>query len=313
MHHAGPHGGRGPGRLDRVGQAFEAVAAHDQHVFDASVAQLSEHPQPVLGALAVAVADPDAQHMLAAVEIDAHSEIGGPVGDVAVADLDVQRVDEDDRIDSIEGPAAPRLELVEHPVGDTADQVTGHLHAVDLAQMGRHVAHGHAPGVQGDDLVVEPFQARRALGHDPRLKGAVAVPGSVHVHSADVGVHPLGRGAVARVARPRPRRVALLIAQMISQLLRERPLEHRLGELGQKPVRAEQFGALGADAFHHRLQRLVRHQRRRVRRRPRRQPLSIILSHCGPSCRLGIHHRHDTLRPPPYTEDLTLPPLSRRI
>ena len=58
VHHAGPHGGRGPGRLDRVGQASQAVAAHDQHVTDASVAQLSEHPQPVLGALAVAVAEP---------------------------------------------------------------------------------------------------------------------------------------------------------------------------------------------------------------------------------------------------------------
>lgn len=32
-----------PGGLNRVGEAFEAVAAHDQHVLEASVADLGQH------------------------------------------------------------------------------------------------------------------------------------------------------------------------------------------------------------------------------------------------------------------------------
>lgn len=44
--HTGLDRGLGPGRLDRLGKAGEPVAAHDQHVLDASVGQLSAHMCP---------------------------------------------------------------------------------------------------------------------------------------------------------------------------------------------------------------------------------------------------------------------------
>ena len=44
--HAGLDRCLGPGRLDRLGQARQPVAAHDQHVAHASVGQLGAHKPP---------------------------------------------------------------------------------------------------------------------------------------------------------------------------------------------------------------------------------------------------------------------------
>ncbi len=124
---------------------------------------------------------PDVPHVLGALDVDADGQTGGPVGDDAVADLDLQRVDEDDRVHGVERPAAPRLDLVPHTVGDPRHQIVGHVHAVHLGQVRLDVANGHAPRIQGDDLVVEPLETGAALGHDPRLEIAVAVPGHVQI------------------------------------------------------------------------------------------------------------------------------------
>lgn len=64
--HAQLHIGLRPGVLDRVRQPFQPVAAGDQDVFDAAVAELG---QPGLGAFA-ALADPHAQHIPLAFEVD---------------------------------------------------------------------------------------------------------------------------------------------------------------------------------------------------------------------------------------------------
>src|SRR2546422_1686134 len=49
-------------------------------------------------------ADPQAQHVAFAVHVDAHGDIDGPVGDLAVADLDHDRVDQHHRIDAVQRP-----------------------------------------------------------------------------------------------------------------------------------------------------------------------------------------------------------------
>ena len=51
VHHAGLHGRLGPGRLDRLGEPGQAVAAHDQHVADPAVGQVGADPGPELRAL----------------------------------------------------------------------------------------------------------------------------------------------------------------------------------------------------------------------------------------------------------------------
>ena len=60
VQHTGLHDRQRPGRFDRLGQALEPVAHDDADVLDATVLDLGEHLQPVLGALA-AGADPQAE------------------------------------------------------------------------------------------------------------------------------------------------------------------------------------------------------------------------------------------------------------
>jgi hypothetical protein len=58
---AGLDRGLRPGRLDRLGEPGEAVAADDQHVPDPAVAQLGADPGPELGPFGGL--DPDPQHV----------------------------------------------------------------------------------------------------------------------------------------------------------------------------------------------------------------------------------------------------------
>ncbi len=64
---------------------------------------------------------------------------GGSDGLVAhnafVSDLDPQGVEEDQRIDRFQRPALPGGDLVEHGVGDSADEIGRDLDAIKLAQM----------------------------------------------------------------------------------------------------------------------------------------------------------------------------------
>jgi hypothetical protein len=97
MHHTGLDRGVRPGGLDGFGEAGEAVAAHDQHVFDAAVGQLGAHPSPKPGALSCL--HPNAQHMLDAVHVHPDSDMGGLVAHMrGVFDLDHQRIQIDHRI-----------------------------------------------------------------------------------------------------------------------------------------------------------------------------------------------------------------------
>ena len=98
MHDTGLHRRLPPGRLDRFGEPTEPVTAHDQHVPDSSICELGAYPGPELGALGGL--DPDAEHMLDAVEVDPHRDVGGLVADlVTVSDLHHQGIEVDDRVE----------------------------------------------------------------------------------------------------------------------------------------------------------------------------------------------------------------------
>ena len=93
-----------------LGQPFQPVTYHEEHIPDTAVLQVGEHAHPEPGALA-AGAGPQAQHVLAAVRGDADGGVDGPVGHLAVADLDHDGVDEDGRIHRIQRPGGPLLHL----------------------------------------------------------------------------------------------------------------------------------------------------------------------------------------------------------
>jgi len=94
--------------VDRLDQTAQAVADEEQDVVDAAIPDLAQHLVPVLGALA-AVADPEAEDLPRPVDGDPDDGVEGPVGDLAVADLDLDRVDDNHWVDRVERPALPGL------------------------------------------------------------------------------------------------------------------------------------------------------------------------------------------------------------
>ena len=130
---------------------------------------------PELGALAAL--NPEPEDLLVALHVDAEGEVDVLVlHEPAVAPLHDEGVQEDDRVDGIERPVLPCLDLVEDAVGHPRDQVGRNLDRVHLLQLGLDVADAHAARVHRDDLLIEAGHARLVLPHQLGLKRAVPVP-----------------------------------------------------------------------------------------------------------------------------------------
>src|SRR5262245_17916743 len=98
--------------LDRVREALEAIAADDEHVAHAAVLEFGDDLQPEPRAFVRL--DPQPEHFLLALDVDAEREIDVLVLHHAlVADLHHHRVEVNDR--------APRLERARLPLGEPND------------------------------------------------------------------------------------------------------------------------------------------------------------------------------------------------
>ena len=127
--------------------------------------QLVHHLEPELGALALL--DPKAEDVLVALGIERQRDVDGLVVDqTLVADLHPQRIEEDDGIDAIERPVLPVADLLEHRIGDPADQIRRDLDAIELLQVALDLADRQAAGIERDDLAVEAVEPRLPLGHE---------------------------------------------------------------------------------------------------------------------------------------------------
>jgi hypothetical protein len=85
--------------------ALQVVAYHHEHVGRAAVLDRSQDAQPELGALAVAMLPgPQPEDVALAVGGDPEHHLDGPAGDLPVADLDVDDVNEQHRVHRIEPP-----------------------------------------------------------------------------------------------------------------------------------------------------------------------------------------------------------------
>ena len=81
-------------RLDRLRKTLQAINAGDQDVFDTAVLEFGQHAEPELRALALA--DPQTQQLLVALEINAQGQIHSPGRHpAAVAQLEVDGVQVD--------------------------------------------------------------------------------------------------------------------------------------------------------------------------------------------------------------------------
>ena len=73
----------------------------------AVVVERTQRRHPKLCRLAAAVAEPHAQDVLLALQVDPDRGIDGPVGDLAVADLHINRVQNHRGVDALQRPAGP--------------------------------------------------------------------------------------------------------------------------------------------------------------------------------------------------------------
>ncbi len=88
--HLGLHDRQRPGGLDRVGEALEPVAADDADVFDATVLDLSQHLEPVLGALA-ASPGPQPGDVALGVDGDTDRRVDRPARDITIGSTSPRR------------------------------------------------------------------------------------------------------------------------------------------------------------------------------------------------------------------------------
>jgi hypothetical protein len=181
---------------------------------------------------------PQAEHIALAVHPDRQRQVARPALDAAaIADLEHQRVQEDDRIDLIQRAALPSAGIVHDRVGHLRDQVAADLDAVDLSQVRLDVPGREPPAVEREDLLVEALEPPLTLAHDLRLARARPIPRRVDPDRAVLGDQRLRRAAIARVAGPARRLLMQLIAAVIGQLDLHRPLHQPLGQLREQPAR----------------------------------------------------------------------------
>jgi hypothetical protein len=100
-----------------------------------------------------------------------------PVGHSTVADLPVDRVDEDDRADGVEGSVLPLGHAVHDLAGDGGDGLLGDVGPVDLGEVGLDLTGRQPPGGRRNHHLVNAGQTLLPLTHDLRLEGAVPVAG----------------------------------------------------------------------------------------------------------------------------------------
>ena len=103
------------------------------------------------------------------------------------------------------------------------------------------LAGGQALGIQRQHHLIDPRQPPLPLADDLRLERAIAVPRHPDRHlAAALGQHRLSPGAVTHIPGLAGRRAVLVMAQVLGQLLVQRRLQHRLGQLLEQPIRAGQ-------------------------------------------------------------------------
>jgi hypothetical protein len=157
------------------GNPGQSIAADDEHVTHAAVAQLGAHPSPELRALTGL--HPDPQHVLGPIQVDTHGDVRGPVTDlVAIADLHHQRIQVDDRVDLLQRPALPGLDLLEHRISDLGDGLVRQLGAQRAGQVMLDIAHRHPTRVQRNNHLIQAAGTPGALGNQPRLKRPSPIP-----------------------------------------------------------------------------------------------------------------------------------------
>ena len=121
----------GEGRLDGLREALQPIHDGDQDVLDAAIAKIAENLCPELCALIGL--KPQTQNVPSAIRKHREGHEDRLVRDRPVtADIDPDRVHENDRIAGFKGAVLPSGNLLHHRVGDRGNQAGRGLDAVDF-------------------------------------------------------------------------------------------------------------------------------------------------------------------------------------
>lgn len=195
---AGLDPGLRKGGLDGLRKAFQPVHDGDEDVLDAPIAQVAENLGPELRALIGL--EPQAQNVPRAIRQNREGHEDRLVRDRPIAaDIDPDRVHEDDRIAGFQRAVLPGGDLLHDRVADCRNQAGRGFNPIDFLEMTLDLAGRHAPGIHADDLAIELRKAPLILGDQHRIERAVPVTGDVQNHLAAVGGHRLLAAAIAPI------------------------------------------------------------------------------------------------------------------
>ncbi|MEZ5310684.1 MAG: hypothetical protein R2735_08870 [Microthrixaceae bacterium] len=122
-------------------------------------------------------ADPQAEEVAFAVGVDSHDQVADPVCDVSVEDLDTHPIEDEDRVDHIQGPVLPSLHVVDDLIGDPTDRGTARGLVVHVEQVRGNVSGPQPLRVERDHHLIEARQAALPDRDHLGLERAVTVPG----------------------------------------------------------------------------------------------------------------------------------------
>jgi len=147
-----------------------------------------------------------------------------------------------DQVDRLQRPILPDRHLLDHRVGDAADQIRTHVDAVDLLKVRADLAHCHPARVHRQDLVVESVEVALVLGDQLRLEAPVPIARDLDRDLTLTRTHGLLGLAVAAIALSLGRRLTGLVAQVLRQLRAHRPVDQSPRQVLEKAVRARHSG-----------------------------------------------------------------------
>ena len=102
-----------------------------------------------------------------------------------------------------------------------------------------NVAGRQAPGLQRQDLLIKPFQAPLAFGHQQRLKAALAITGRLEGKIPVGRLHRFRCAPITGIAGAPALRGLWGIAQMLGEFCPQRTFHESLRQLFDEPMFAE--------------------------------------------------------------------------
>ncbi|BAK83640.1 hypothetical protein GLX_12280 [Komagataeibacter medellinensis NBRC 3288] len=234
--------GSGEDRLNGLRKALQPVDYGDQDVLHTPIAQVAEDLGPEFGPFIRL--EPQPQNVPCAVRQDRERHEDSLVRDSPItADIDPDRVHEDDRVAGFQRTVLPGGDLLHHGVGNRGNEARGGLNAIDFFNMPLDFAGCQTSGIHADDLAVELGKATLILCNQHRIKRTVPIPGNIQNNLAALCRHGLLAIAVSAVGRliilSRGAIGALLI-KMKCHLRVERPLRQSLRQFREYAAFAKQ-------------------------------------------------------------------------